>query len=84
MGLERTVDNHTVSITFYRGMKMTEEDKERYLDQWGTRCLICGQEVQREDMVLMSSVIKVEPRDGGPVTQYYLACPDCIKKGELV
>lgn len=63
---------------------MTKEEQEKCLDQWGTHCLICGQEVQREDMVLMQSVVHVAPSEGGPITQYYLVCPDCIKKGELV
>ena len=63
---------------------MTKEEEEKYLDQWGVHCLICGQKVQREDMVLMSSVVEVEPKDGGPVTQYYMACPECVKEGNLV
>jgi len=69
---------------FEEGQKMTEEEKEKYLDNWGTKCFICGKEVERKDMTLVGSIVEVEPRDGGPVTQYYLACPECVKEGNLV
>ena len=63
---------------------MTKEEKEKYLDNWVTECFICGKEVEHKDMTLIGSIVEVEPRDGGPVTQYYMACPDCVNKRELV
>jgi len=66
---------------------MTNADRERYLNQWGTKCFLCECEVKREDMKLLESLVPLEkcPDHAEPeCIKYYMVCPSCSTKGELI
>ena len=66
---------------------MKEEDRERYLDAWGDKCMLCGSTVEKEDKCLVSSIIPLNkaPEHADPeYVYYYMSCKDCVKKGELI
>lgn len=66
---------------------MTKEEKEGYLDQWGIHCMCCDAVVERKDMSLHYSITALEkyPDHAEPeVFHWYMACPNCVKEGELL
>jgi len=66
---------------------MNKRDEERYLKGWGSDCFICKQRVEQWDKSLQESIVRLEKYPewaGSLVIKYYMACPDCAAKGELV
>ncbi len=64
---------------------MNQEDRERYLDQWGHGCFLCNAYVEREDMSLCKSIMDVKKHEGVKDSfQYYMVCPICKEKKVIV
>lgn len=57
---------------------MNQQEKENYLDQFGSECFICCSHVDRGDMRLVEATVPIE-REGivGPTLKYYMVCPKC-------
>ena len=65
---------------------MNQEDKKRYLDQWGHKCFICSAYVEREDMSLAKSVVELSKDNEDVINtfHYYMVCPICKKDKRLI
>ena len=66
---------------------MNKEEKDRILNKVTPLCHICKAIVAREDMSLETSIVllKKHPVHVGPeFTHYYMVCPKCKTKGELI
>ena len=66
---------------------MRPDEREEYLDRWGHVCYICGSHVLRMDMSLVESTVPLErfPLHGeGQYTHFYMGCPECMERKELV
>lgn len=66
---------------------MKQEEKDKYLDKWGTKCFICEAVVERKDMRLFKSIVELErfPEHADPqYIQYYMACPVCVAERKLI
>ena len=66
---------------------MNEADKKKYLKAWGDECFICKAQVERKDATLHKAIVELErypEHADSTYIQYYMACPSCVKKGELL
>lgn len=59
------------------GELMNQEDKKRYLDQWGHKCFTCGSYVDRENMFLAKSIVPLEREGVESTFHYFMVCPIC-------
>lgn len=54
---------------------------------WSTTCFICGKKGEKEEMMLISSIVPLEKYPNHADPEYihtYPVCPECLEKGELV
>jgi len=66
---------------------MKPEEAQMMLDQATPTCFICNADVARENMSLETSIVKLKKHPDSVVpeyTHYYMVCPGCKRKGELV
>lgn len=64
-------------------------DKEKFLKQWGEECLICGQKVYDPGRHVIKAATTLQIIEGLAmnlpyVGNYYMACQECVDKGELI
>lgn len=66
---------------------MNKEEREKYLDSWGSKCLLCQQEIERKDKHLVEAIVPLHDlpdHAAGPVTKFYMVCSSCLKDGVLI
>lgn len=58
---------------------LTKEERQKYLDQWGTTCYICHDTcIERKDMHIIEDTVTVRNNDVvGSTLVYSMVCSEC-------
>jgi hypothetical protein len=66
---------------------MNKQESEKYIEQFGSNCYLCGAHVSSVDRRLVQSIVHLKhvrsEHDDPYVFQYYLACAEC-REGKVL